>query len=174
MKKIFTVNNKKEKAVLKTKIPPLDLSEESKKKLRELVREMRKAMKEAQGVGLSANQIGVKKRVFVAEVPSGEGRPKFYAIINPKIVKRFKEEIELEEGCLSVPGRHGIVERPERIVLEGYTIQGKKIKIKAWGFLARVFQHEVDHLDGKLFTDRTKEVYKTDAQNKTIHRRPRT
>jgi len=163
--KIYTINNRREKAVLRKKIPMLDFSKANKKELRELVRQMRRTMKEAQGIGLSANQIGVKKRIFVAEVPSNEGRPKFYTFINPKIVKEFKEKTSLEEGCLSIPETKGMVERPERVVLEGYNVQGKKIKIKAWGLLARVFQHEVDHLDGKLFTNRTKEVYKTEIPN---------
>lgn len=163
MSKIFIINNKREKAILKAKISPTDLSKENKKELRELIKQMRTTMKAALGVGLSANQIGRALRLFVAQVPKSSddaSNEKFYAIFNPKIIKTYKEKILLEEGCLSVPGYHGMVERPERIMLEGYNIQGKKIKIKAWGLLARVFQHEVDHLDGKLFIDRTKEVYK--------------
>lgn len=165
MNKIFIINNKRGKAVLKAKISPTDLSKENKKELRELVKQMRATMKEASGVGLAANQIGCGLRIFVAQVPRSSdeaSNEKFYAIFNPKIIKTYKETILLEEGCLSVPGYHGMVERPERIVLEGYNIQGKKVKIKAWGLLARVFQHEVDHLDGKLFIDRTKEVYEVE------------
>lgn len=163
--KIFTVNNKKERMVLRTKVPPLDLASENKKELKELVNKMRWIMKEANGIGLAANQIGVKKRIFVAEPPTNDGRPKFYAVINPRIVKTSDKNIKTEEGCLSVPETYGIVERPDRIFLEGYNFQGKKIKIKAWGLLARVFQHEVDHLDGKLFIDRTKEIYKVEKND---------
>ncbi len=119
---------------------------------------MREKMKEAHGIGLSANQIGLPYRVFVAQVPSHQGRPKFYAIFNPEIVKQSKETEIMEEGCLSIPGKYGFVERASRIVIKGYDPNGKKIKIKAWGLLARVFQHEIDHLDGKLFIDRTNKV----------------
>ncbi|MCP6720013.1 MAG: peptide deformylase [Patescibacteria group bacterium] len=174
MSKIFIINNKKEKSVLRTKIPPTDLSKENKKELREFVRQMRITMKAALGIGLSANQIGFTLRLFVAQVPRSSddaSNEKFYAIFNPKIIRTYKEKTLLEEGCLSVPGYHGMVERSERIVLEGYNIQGKKIKIKAWGLLARVFQHEVDHLDGKLFIDKAKEVYEIDEQNLKVQRR---
>ncbi len=159
---VFTVNNRKERTFLRTKIPPLVLEKESKKELKELVVRMRRIMKNANGIGLSANQIGLKKRLFIAELPSGKGRPKFYAILNPQIIKTSDKKVKSEEGCLSIPEIYGFVERSDRIILQGYNLQGKKIKIKAWGILAKVFQHEVDHLDGKLFIDRTKEIYKVE------------
>lgn len=155
---IFLNSNKKEEKFLREKLPPLDFSKENKKDLRDLSRVMRKAMREANGIGLSANQIGIAKRIFVAEVPDNEGRLKFYFVVNPKITKLSKGLTDLEEGCLSVPGKYGFVSRSEKIVLEGLNIQGKKLKIKAWGLLARVFEHEVDHLDGKLFVDKAKEL----------------
>jgi len=110
-------------------------------------------MKAAQGVGLSANQLGFNVSLFVAQVEN-----KFYAIFNPRIVKTGGEEIEMEEGCLSVPEKFGLVARPDKIWLEGQDADGKKIKIKAWGLLAKIFQHEVDHLNGKLFIDHAKEI----------------
>lgn len=116
-------------------------------------------MKDADGVGLSANQIGIKKRIFVAQVPDDQGKLKFYSIINPKIVKIFSNKVAMEEGCLSVPEKYGEVLRPEKIILEGETIDGKKIKIKAWGLLSRVFQHEFDHLEGKLFIDKARHLH---------------
>jgi peptide deformylase len=67
-----------------------------------------------------------------------------------------------EEGCLSIPGKWGDVERAEQIVLSGFNKMGKPVKVKAWGLLARVFQHEVDHLNGKLFIDRAKKVYSSE------------
>ncbi len=155
---IFLRTNKKEEKFLRNKLPLLDFSRENKKELQDLTRTMRKAMKLANGIGLSANQIGIAKRIFVAEVPDSSGRPKFYFVINPKITKFSKESINLEEGCLSVPKIYGTVPRPEKITLEGLDVRGKKLKIKAWGLLARVFEHEVDHLDGKLFIDRAKEL----------------
>ena len=159
--KIFVIGNKKEETVLRKKIPSFDLARENKKELKDLIKKMRVIMKGANGIGLSANQIGLQKRLFVAQVPDEHGHQKFYAVINPEIIKTSKEKSASEEGCLSVPsGLFGSVERPERIVLEGYNIEGKKIKFKAWGLLARVFQHEVDHLNGIIFIDRTKHLNK--------------
>ncbi len=152
--KILSIDNKKENAFLRKKLPPLDFSRVSRKELRELIAKMRVAMKGAIGIGLSANQIGRTERLFVAQIAE-----KFYVVLNPKIVKSSGNKIEMEEGCLSVPGKYGAVPRAERVTLEGYNLEGKKIKIKARGLLARVFQHEVDHLDGKVFIDRTKKVF---------------
>lgn len=162
---MYLLGNKDEEKVLRRKLPPVDLAREDKKELRALVRRMRAAMQEANGVGLSANQIGVEKRLFVAQVPDNQGRTKFYAVVNPEIMKDSKETVALEEGCLSVPEQFGMVERPERVTLTGMDMNGKKVKIKAWGLLARVFQHEVDHLDGKLFVDRTKEVHRLEKRD---------
>lgn len=152
--KIYLVKNKTEEKVLRKKIASFDFDKYSKKEIRELVRKMRTIMKKADGVGLSANQVGLDARLFVAEVDN-----KFYAIFNPKLIKKSEEKNEMEEGCLSVPEKFGTVVRSEKIWLESQNADGKKIKIKAWGFLARVFQHEVDHLEGKLFIDKSKDVY---------------
>ncbi len=159
--KVYTIENKKEEAVLRKKIPPFNFASENKKELRELVKKMRIVMKENSGIGLSANQIGVQKRIFVAQVPDENNRQKFYAILNPEIIRISSKKIPSEEGCLSVPLTiTGVVERPGQITLQGHNLLGKKIKIKAWGLLARVFQHEVDHLNGLLFLDRTKQLKK--------------
>jgi peptide deformylase len=157
--RILTTSNKKDEGFLRTPVAPLDLTREDIKALRALIREMRAIMKKASGVGLSANQVGVSKRLFVAQVPDAEGSPKFYAIINPRVAKQSEEVISLEEGCLSIPQVFGIVERPQQVTLEGVGVSGKKVKIKAWGLLARVFQHELDHLDGVLFTDKATGVH---------------
>ncbi|MBI2278513.1 MAG: peptide deformylase [Candidatus Brennerbacteria bacterium] len=157
---IYLVHNKNEERTLRKKLSPLTLTKEEFKALRALAKEMRVIMKEANGVGLSANQIGIEKRFFVAQVPDAEGRPKFYAIANPELLKKGIETAVMEEGCLSIPERYGLVERADRVTLAGYDLRGKKVKINAWGFLARVFQHEVDHLDGKVFTDHAKHVYR--------------
>jgi len=161
--KIWSITNKKEREFLRRKLPPLDLQKADKKELRELIKQMRVVMKKAPGIGLAANQVGRTERLFVAQVPKSRessSDEKFYAILNPKIVKFSENKIVEEEGCLSVPETYGAVPRAEKVVLEGETLEGRKIKIKAWGLLARVFQHEVDHLDGKIFLDRTKEIYK--------------
>jgi peptide deformylase len=102
------------------------------------------------GAGLSANQIGVVKRVFIYEF---EGE--IEACINPVIISRSEESVEDLEGCLSLPGVGVPVERNETIEMEYIDINGEKMRLKAEGWIARVFQHEIDHLDGKLILDRT-------------------
>ena len=159
--KVLNITSKKEEAFLRKRVPHLNLSHENKKELKTLIKNMWKIMKENNGIGLSANQIGLHKRLFVAQVPDENGRPKFYAIINPEIIKSSSQKMPSEEGCLSVPlETTGIVERPEKITLQGFNAEGKKIKIKAWGLLARIFQHELDHLNGMLFIDRVKKTKK--------------
>lgn len=157
---IWTTDNKKDEVFLRTKTADFDFSKHSKKQITELVRTMREAMHKANGVGLSANQIGVPYRVFVAQVQDAQGHMKFYSMFNPKIEKPSSENETVEEGCLSVPETFGPVERAYRLTLLAQDKSGKKIKIKAWGLLARVFQHEMDHLNGKLFIDRAKSTKK--------------
>jgi len=168
--RIYLIANKGEEKALRRKLAPLTLTKEELQRLKTLAKEMRLIMKEANGVGLSANQIGIEKRFFVAQVPDAEGRPKFYAIANPELMKRAEETAVMEEGCLSIPDTYGLVERSARVTLVGYDLRGKKVKINAWGFLARVFQHEVDHLDGKVFTDRTKQVHRTPTSERLMAR----
>jgi peptide deformylase len=157
--KIVTIENKKDENFLRQKTVPFDFSKFSKKEIQELVRRMREAMRRANGIGLSANQINLPYRVFVAELPDGKGKMKFYAVFNPVLEKMSEEKQILEEGCLSVPAVYGEVERHSKVTLVGFDQNGKKLKIKAWGLLARVFQHEVDHLDGKLFIDKAKNLH---------------
>lgn len=157
--KILTTDNKKNERFLRKKVPVLDLKKENKKELSALVKEMRILMKMARGIGLSANQVGVSKRLFVTEVPSENEKTKFYVFFNPVFTKISKETSLMEEGCLSIPGVFGPVLRSEKVTIEGTNIQGKKLKIRAWGLLARVFQHEMDHLNGVLFIDKAKSIY---------------
>lgn len=152
---IWTIDNKSELKLLRKKMADFDFKKYSKKEIRELVKKMREAMKKSNGIGLSANQIGIDLNVFVAQADG-----KFYVVFNPKILKKSEESILMEEGCLSVPEVFGNVSRPEKIILEGFDKNGKKIKIKAWGLLARIFQHEVDHLNGSVFIDKTKDLHK--------------
>lgn len=135
----------------------------SRTQLNQLLVEMRKAMKKANGIGLSANQIGLPYRLFVAEIQSAQGERKFYAIFNPEIEKTGPDKSTAEEGCLSVPDVYGEVSRAAQVTLRGLDKNGRPLKIKAWGLLARVFQHEVDHLNGVLFIDKTKQLYKVPA-----------
>jgi len=156
---IVTIAKKKDEKFLRKKAVPFEFKNFTQKEINELVTRMRRIMHEANGVGLSANQIGLEFAVFVAEAPDAQGGMKFYAVFNPKIEKVGKSTITFEEGCLSVPGQWGEVTRAEQIVVSGYNKMGKKVKVKAWGFLARVFQHEIDHLNGKLFVDKAKKLY---------------
>lgn len=128
---------------------------------------MKRIMREANGVGLSANQIGLPYQLFVAQTYDAQGTQKFYAIFNPRIEKYSPESVTHEEGCLSIPGLYGNVPRARSVVLAGYDKSGKIVKIKAWGLLARIFQHETDHLNGKLFVDRTKDTHRIDAEDAT-------
>ena len=130
----------------------------SKKQVDELIHHMKHIMREANGVGLSANQIGLPYRLFVASVHTTQGEPRSYAILNPVIEKSGSGTAMLEEGCLSIPDVYGDVPRARQVVLKGFDKRGAPVKIKAWDLLARVFQHEIDHLDGKVFTDRTKVI----------------
>ena len=157
--KIVTINNKKDEKFLRQKTVPFNFYTYTKNEIEELVKNMRKTMIEANGIGLAANQIGLDFRVFVARVPETNGKMKFYAIFNPKLKRASGETKKLSEGCLSVPEIYGEVERSLKVVLTGYNKHGKPLKIKAWGLLAHIFQHETDHLNGTLFIDKAKKLY---------------
>jgi peptide deformylase len=159
--KIFTVTSKKEEQFLRRKTLPFEFSAFTRKELKELVQTMRLTMKKANGVGLSANQIGFNFNMFVAEYNN-----KFYAIFNPEILQYSDELEKAEEGCLSIPGKYGPIARSLRVTLVGQNVEKKKIKIRGRGFLAKIFQHEVDHLNGNLFTDKAESVYKTPSSDR--------
>jgi peptide deformylase len=125
--------------------------------LKALADDMLETMHEAHGIGLAAPQIGLLQRMFVAQLPEDEEDPqsgKPFVLINPEVVKTSRNEFEGEEGCLSIPTWYGLVWRPEWAVVKAQDVNGKPIRIKAEGLLARVFLHEMDHLDGVLFVDR--------------------
>ena len=118
-------------------------------KLGELIDDMIDTMFKANGVGLAAPQIAVLKRIAVVSV---DGKT-IYELVNPKITVTTGSQLS-NEGCLSVPGRYGVVERPKKVVVEYYDRHGNKFKVKASGFLATAFCHEIDHLDGILYIDK--------------------
>ncbi len=122
-----------------------------------LIEKMRKAMIEAKGVGLAANQISNDLQIFVIDKNIAEENNVPDAYINPEITEYGKTEDEMEEGCLSLPGFWHQIKRSKKIHLKALDEQGNKVKIKARGFLARVFQHEYDHLQGLLIKDRVKQ-----------------
>lgn len=131
--------------VLRTKAENVERFDDS---VRELIEEMYKIMEENRGLGLAAPQIGVSKRIFVYDTEDGP-----HALVNPRLIRGSGEQISVE-GCLSIPGLQGQVKRYESVTVEGLNEKGKKVRIRARGLLARVFQHEMDHLDGTLFVDR--------------------
>ncbi|RPI84907.1 MAG: peptide deformylase [Chloroflexi bacterium] len=135
--------------------------------LQELIDDMVETMREAPGVGLAAPQVNVSQRVIVVEYGDEEDEskpPKLFTLLNPEIT-RFSPETEVgTEGCLSIPQMVGEVERPLAITVKALNRQGKPVKVKAEGWLARIFQHEIDHLDGLLFTDRATKVWKVEEQ----------
>lgn len=125
---------------------------------RRLVEDMIETMREAPGVGLAGPQVGVMERVFVWEVGDEHG-----AVFNPVIVARSGEDVEGEEGCLSLPGLYYPVTRSERVTVEGLDERGEPVKLDADELLARVCQHEMDHLDGVLFIDHLTEELRKEA-----------
>lgn len=127
--------------------------------LKELIKTMEETMHEASGVGLAATQIGILKKVFIFDV--GDGAK---AIINPQIVSR-EGTVEEEEGCISVPGVRVKVKRAEKVKIRGQDPEGNPLEIEAEGLLARIFQHEMDHLEGKLILDRCGKEEKRRAFN---------
>jgi len=146
--------------VLRRKARPITKFDDN---LKKLIDDMIETMRDAPGVGLAAPQVGVSERLIVVEyaeepeVEEGrepkEVKPKLYVMINPEIVK-FSEEKEMGvEGCLSIPGLVGEVERFTTIHLKGLNRRGQPVKLRAEGWLARIFQHEVDHLNGVVFPD---------------------
>ena len=122
--------------------------------VRRLIDDMVDTMRAAPGVGLAAPQVGVPLRVIVVEYEN-----QLYTVVTPEIVKRSGEVTD-EEGCLSAPHWQGPVSRATSLVVKGRDREGKEVRIKAEGWLARIFQHEVDHLEGVLFLDRVQDKSK--------------
>jgi len=115
-----------------------------------LVHGMYETMAEAEGVGLAAPQVGVRKRIFTYDLHEGDGPG---VVINPEIVET-SGEITSEEGCLSVPGFHFEIVRAERVTMRGLDLDGHEVLLEGDDLLARMIQHEIDHLDGVLLLDR--------------------
>ena len=139
------------------------------KDLQVLIEDMVETMREAPGVGLAAPQIGLAERLIVVEYyeheeeedqeNEEEAPKKVWAVLNPEIVKASEEKVMGIEGCLSIPNLVGEVERHAEIQIKGLNRHGKPMKVKAKGWLARIFQHEIDHLNGVLFPDRATRVW---------------
>ena len=140
------------------------------KKFQTLVDDMTETMLAAPGVGLAAPQVGASQRLIVVKLLDdeenrrvyGEQAGVLYVIANPKIIKASREMVTAVEACLSVAGYFGEVERHESIVVTGLDRHGEDLRVKATGWLARVFQHEIDHLDGVLYTDLATKIWRAD------------
>ena len=125
--------------------------------VREAVERMFEIMYEAEGIGLAANQVAIPYRMFVVNCTGRQGQGEEHVFINP-VLSRPRGTAVQEEGCLSLPGVRMDVRRPERIVVEAWSLAGEPIKLDLDGLFARVVQHEFDHLEGRLFTDRLPEA----------------
>jgi len=122
--------------------------------IKKLVEDMIATMKDAKGLGLAAPQVGKSLRLFTADVED-----KVYVFINPEIKDLSKDKSSFEEGCLSVQKIWGSVIRPKKLTIKALDENGKPVKIRAKGLLARVIQHEVDHVNGALFIDKAEELF---------------
>ena len=137
--------------VLKSRAAPVKDFDDS---LKQLAEDMLRIMYEAEGAGLAANQIGRLKRIFVA-AHEDEGELREFIVVNPIIEERSEAQEKDVEGCLSIPGIGVEVERPVAVTLKGQDLSGAPMRVEAEGRLARIFQHEMDHLEGILMLDRT-------------------
>jgi peptide deformylase len=151
---ILTVDNPEQLEILRSKSRKVPWVTPD---LVDLARRLLDAMHAANGAGLAAPQVGVLQRFFVVEVPEDEENPEWSGrpllVFNPRVIKTKGEQVGME-GCLSVPGFIGEVARSEEVTLKALDEHGQEIRYKVRGFLARVFLHELDHLDGILYTDR--------------------
>lgn len=138
--------------------------------LQKLLDDMVETMRAAPGVGLAAPQVDVPLRAIVVEFGDEEDEsvpPKLFMVVNPEITRTSQEKVKGAEGCLSIPGYAGDVERFEAVTVRGQNRHGQPLRLKAEGWLARIFQHETDHLDGVLFTDRAERVWKIEDEPNT-------
>ncbi len=147
--------------ILRRKARPVTRFDEE---LQTLIEDMIDTMRAAPGVGLAAPQVGVSERVIVVEYVENEEEEnapkKLFVMLNPEIKVASEETEEGIEGCLSVPGWQGEVERALAVTVKGLSRRGQPMKIKAKGWMARIFQHEIDHINGIVFTDRATKVWK--------------
>ena len=166
--------------VLRRKAKPITKFD---KNLQTVIDDMIETMRDAPGVGLAAPQINISQQLAVIEYAEDEDdedendgmdekpkpiKPKqLFVIINPEIVKASEEKVVGIEGCLSIPGLLGEVERHEALQVKALNRYGKPVKLKVDGWLARIFQHEIDHLNGVLFTDHATRVWKPSPDEET-------
>jgi peptide deformylase len=181
-RRILQINDPDDLKILKTRCHPVKLPNPG---LKQLIADMFETMHAANGVGLAAPQIGITQRLTVIYIPAEveeredgtlvELTPEqSYVLLNPEIVKAGATEVTGQEGCLSLPGWYGEVPRPSWVTVDYQDLNGKRQRLrKASGLLGRALQHEIDHLDGILFTERMRDLstlkdYRADAQNQDV------
>jgi peptide deformylase len=144
--------------------------------LHNLLDDMLDTMVDGEGVGLAALQVDVRQRVIIVRLPNdeysaahfGDDAGVLYEAVNPKIIRTSHEMVDGVEGCLSIPGYVGTVSRHESVIVRAQNREGEEVRIKAHGWLARVFQHEIDHLHGILFIDKAKAIWQIDERSPEI------
>ncbi len=173
-------------SIRKIVTPPAAVLRESAHKVRTyksdlqtLIDDMVETMRAAPGVGLAAPQVGVSQRVIVVEYgeenqdPEAPPKPKkLYTLVNPEIVRHSDETVAGNEGCLSIPGYMGEVERFQWVTVKGFNRRGEPTRLKAKDWLARIFQHEIDHINGVLFIDRATHVWKLEDEEQAVEVAP--
>ncbi|MCD3193829.1 peptide deformylase [Clostridium botulinum C] len=154
IKNIVTVENK----LLRRKSKRIDRIDDE---ILELIQDLKDTLYSGDGVGLAAPQIGILKRAFIIDLRDGNGP---LILLNPKILKKIGK-YEDGEGCLSYPGYEGIVVRPRKVVVSAMNEKGENVQYEATGLMARAICHETDHLDGILYMDLAKKMYKIPTQD---------
>lgn len=142
---IVTIPNR----ILRTRVEPLPVGELKKPQVQRFIDDMVETMFAADGIGLAATQVGETKRIIVVTTRDGA-----MVYVNPQITKRSFLKETMEEGCLSIPGVFGLVRRNKRITMSALDRNGNTLTVNAEGLFARIIQHEVDHVDGVLFTEK--------------------
>lgn len=144
--------------ILRKTAKPVPLENIPSKKIRAVLTKMKKALHaEDDGVAIATPQIGEDLRIFIVN-GKGFGIRGDLVFINPEIVRRSKKKRKVEEGCLSLRWLYGLVERSDKVTVRAYDREGRAFELGARGLLAQIFQHEVDHLDGILFTDKAENI----------------
>ena len=132
--------------------------------LKRMIAEMFELMYQHEGVGLAANQVDLPYRFFVANVEGDRNAQDAECVFINPVILRGNGQVEREEGCLSIPGVYGPVIRKERIAVQAYNLAGEEVSGEFEGMMARIVQHEVDHLDGRLFIDRLTPLQRADVE----------
>ena len=163
--------------VLRTKASPIDLGAGVTDEIRAIADRMIALMQGAQGIGLAAPQVGLTLRLFVAHVPADpEGEPDLpdlpgscpspQVFLNPQILEFSKDLEPYDEGCLSLPGITGEVNRPATVTMRAFDLDGNEVTLRATGLLARCWQHEIDHLDGVMILDKMTQMSRLKNRSK--------